>query len=72
MNNYRIDIKWSEQDSCFLAEVPQLPGCIADGASEAEALEHAQESIERWVKMAQYMGRDVPVPEKPVDAFASV
>ncbi len=72
MNHYRINIKWSEEDGCFLAEVPQLPGCVADGASEAEALQHAQESIERWIKMAEYMGREVPVPERSAGAFASV
>ena len=72
MNQYHIHTKWSEEDSCLLAEVPQLPGCIADGASEAEALQHAQESIIRWIKMAEFMGREVPAPEKSASAFASV
>ena len=72
MDHYCINIKWSEEDGCFLAEVPQLPGCIADGASEAEALQHAQESIIRWIKMAEFMGREVPVPEISAGTFASV
>lgn len=60
--DYPIKVYWSEQDGCFLAEVPDLPGCIADGMTEAEARQHAAESTERWIKMAEYMGREIPVP----------
>lgn len=64
MEQYQVNIFWSEEDGCFLAEVPQLPGCLADGTTEAEARQHALESAERWVTMARYMGREVPAPEK--------
>ncbi|MGI4788442.1 MAG: hypothetical protein ACRYFS_06275 [Janthinobacterium lividum] len=60
-------IHWSEQDGCYLAEVPDLPGCIADGAMEAEAHLHAQESAARWIKMAEYMGFEFPVPPQGTD-----
>ena len=67
--NYPIKVYWSEQDGCFLAEVPDLPGCIADGISEEEARQHAAESAERWIKMAEYMGREIPVPSSPSPAL---
>jgi len=60
--DYLIAVSWSEQDGCFLAEVPDLPGCIADGRTEEEARQHAEESAGRWIKMAKYMGREVPAP----------
>ncbi len=60
--NYPVTISWSEQDGCYLAEVPDLPGCIADGMTEEEARRHAEESAGRWIKMAQYMGREIPAP----------
>lgn len=56
---YFTKICWSEQDGCYLAEVPDLPGCIADGGTEAEARQHAAESAERWIRMAEYMGRNI-------------
>ena len=63
--DYPTTIYWSEQDGCFLAEVPDLPGCIADGLTEEEALRHAAESAARWIEMAEYMGRAIPVPSSP-------
>ena len=62
MEEYQIVVRWSEEDGYYLAEVPDLSGCIADGATEAEARQHAHESIGRWIKMAEYMGRAVPTP----------
>jgi len=62
---YSVKVYWSEEDNCFLAEVPDLPGCIADGATEADARRYAQESAEHWIKMAQYLGRDIPKPSVP-------
>ncbi len=60
--DYPVKVYWSEQDGCFLAEVPDLPGCIADGMTEEEARHHAEESAGRWIEMAQYMGREIPAP----------
>lgn len=54
-------VYWSEQDGCYPAEAPDLPGCIADGMTEAEALQNAQESAARWIKAAKYFGREFPV-----------
>ena len=67
--DYPIVSYWSEQDECFLAEVPDLPGCIADGLTEEEARRHAEESVERWIKMAEYMGREIPVPSSTSSAL---
>ncbi len=62
MGQYEVNVHWSQEDGCFLAEIPELPGCIADGATEAEARQSALESAGRWIKMAQYIGREVPAP----------
>ena len=62
MDQYTVNVSWSEEDGCFLAEIPELPGCIADGETEAEARQHAYESAGRWVEMARFMGREVPAP----------
>lgn len=70
MDQYEINIYWSQEDGCFLAEIPDLPGCIADGATEAEAHRNVRESAGRWIKMAQYMGREVPAP-RPKDLAAA-
>ena len=59
---YFIRIYWSEQDGCYLAEAPDLPGCIADGMTEAEARQNAKESAERWIEAAKYFGKEFPVP----------
>jgi|GEM_PF-581798 len=59
---YFTRIYWSEQDGCYLAEVPDLPGCIADGMTESEAQQNAKESAARWIAAAQYFGRKFPIP----------
>ncbi len=61
-NRYEIIIYWSEADSAFLAEVPELPGCMADGASHAHALAAAQEAIRLWVETARSLNRPIPEP----------
>jgi predicted RNase H-like HicB family nuclease len=62
MHKYEIIIYWSEEDQAFLAEVPELPGCMADGATPAEALANAEVAIREWIETAQELGRDIPVP----------
>lgn len=57
---YEIDIYWSEADRSFVAEVPELPGCAADGATYVEALTAAEEAIRAWVTMATELGRNIP------------
>jgi predicted RNase H-like HicB family nuclease len=60
---YEIIIYWSREDHAFLAEVPELSGCMADGASYEEALTNAQLVIAEWIETAQAIGRPIPEPK---------
>lgn len=60
---YEVILYWSEEDQAFLAEVPELAGCMADGATYAEAVENAQTVIREWIETAQKLGRPVPEPK---------
>lgn len=62
-HKYEIIIFWSEQDNAFIAEVPELPGCMADGGTRAEALENAETVINEWIETAKELGRDIPPPK---------
>jgi predicted RNase H-like HicB family nuclease len=59
---YEILIYWSAEDSAYLAEVPELPGCMADGSSYQEALKNAEVIIHEWIETAQEIGRQIPEP----------
>ena len=59
---YEILIYWSDEDSAYLAEVPELPGCMADGSSYQEALKNAEVIIGEWLETAQDLGRPIPEP----------
>jgi len=61
-SKYEIIIFWSHEDSAFVAEVPELPGCIADGETYQEALSNAEQIIREWVETAKELGRSVPQP----------
>ena len=61
-SRYEVIIYWSEEDSAYSAEVPELPGCAADGQTQAEALENAQVIIHGWIETAQELGRTIPKP----------
>jgi len=61
-SRYEIIIFWSDEDKAFVAEVPELPGCMADGATQQEALAHAAEAIEDWIETARQLGRPIPQP----------
>ncbi|MFU8822012.1 MAG: type II toxin-antitoxin system HicB family antitoxin [Gammaproteobacteria bacterium] len=61
-SRYEIVICWSDEDGCYLAEVPELPGCIADGASYQEALANALVAMNHWLEVARELGRSIPVP----------
>ena len=63
MNKYEIIIYWSEEDSAFVAEVPELPGCAAHGATHEAALVNAQEAIRLWIETAKEFGDPVPKPK---------
>lgn len=53
---------WSEKDDAFIAEVPELPGCMADGQSNAEAVANAELVIQQWIETARELGRAIPLP----------
>jgi predicted RNase H-like HicB family nuclease len=59
---YEVIIYWSEPDNAFLAEVPELPGCMADGPSKAEALAAVEVAAAEWIETAQQLGRAIPTP----------
>ena len=62
MYRYEIILYWSAEDDAFIAEVPELPGCVAHGGTQDEALRHAQEAMTAWVEVAQELGRKIPEP----------
>lgn len=59
---YELIVYWSEDDQAFLVEVPELPGCMADGSSYEEAIANARQVIEEWIDTAQSLGRSIPKP----------
>ena len=60
---YEIIIYWSDDDQAFVAEVPELPGCAADGASYSEALANAEQVISEWIETAKELDRPIPQPK---------
>lgn len=63
MSKYELIIYWSKEDESFVVEVPELPGCMADGATYAEAVANAQVVIGEWIETARQMGRPIPEPK---------
>ncbi len=61
-SNYEIILYWSQEDQAFIAEVPELSGCAADGATYQEALSNVQVVIREWIETAEELGRSIPVP----------
>ena len=57
---YEVIIYWSQEDEAFIAEVPELPGCAADGPTYAEALAAAEVAIREWLETAKELGRKIP------------
>lgn len=64
MTKYEMIIYWSEEDQAYIAEVPELPGCMADGKSYQEAANNAEVAIDDWVAVARKLGRNVPKPKE--------
>ena len=60
---YEVIIYWSAEDSAFIAEVPELPGCAADGASYQDALANVEVIIREWIETAREEGRSIPEPK---------
>lgn len=63
MHKYETIIYWSNEDSVFIAEVPELPGCIAHGASQLQAMANANDAIQLWLDTAKEFGDPVPEPK---------
>lgn len=61
-SKYEIIIYWSKDDEAFIAEVPELAGCMSDGKTYQEALTNVQEVIKEWIETAEALGREIPVP----------
>ena len=63
MPKYEIIIYWSNEDQAFIAEVPELPGCMADGKTYQEAIANAEVVMQEWMEAAKELGRTVPEPK---------
>ena len=63
MTKYEVILYWSADDDAFIAEVPELAGCAADGATRQEALENVETVIAEWIETARELGREIPDPK---------
>ena len=61
-SRFEIVISWSDEDGAYIATVPDLPGCMADGATYQEALAAAERAIDLWIQTARELGREIPTP----------
>ncbi len=59
---YEVIIYWSPEDEAFIAEVPELPGCMADGATYRGALRAVERVAREWIQTARELDRPIPVP----------
>lgn len=57
---YEIILYWSEEDGAYIAEVPELAGCMADGLTAREALHNVEQIAQEWIETAQELGREIP------------
>lgn len=62
MPKYELIVYWSDEDQAFIVEVPELPGCMADGPTYRDAVANAERVIEEWIETANELGREIPVP----------
>ena len=69
MTRYEVIIYWSAEDKAFVAEVPELPGCMADGPTRRKALANVEIVIKEWIQTAKELGRPIPEPKGKL-AFA--
>ena len=63
MFKYEVIIHWSKEDDSYIAEVPELPGCMIDGRSYQEALNNLELVVTEWIETAQSIGREISVPK---------
>lgn len=62
MTKYEIILYWSDEDGAFIAEVPELPGCAADGPTRQDAVAKVETVIQEWIETARDLGRPIPEP----------
>ena len=63
-HRYQINLYWSDEDRAYIAEVPELPGCTADGATYEEALNNVAAVIDEWIETAKELRRPIPEPKR--------
>lgn len=63
MHKYEIIIHWSDDDDAFVADVPELPGCMAHGADQETALRNVKDAMDFWLDRANELGRSIPQPK---------
>ena len=63
MNKYEVIIYWSPDDESFIAEVPELAGCMSEGKTYEEALKNVQSIMSEWIQTARELGREIPKPK---------
>ncbi len=63
MSKYEIILYWSMEDDAYIAEVPELSGCMADGPTAGEALQNVEKVIHEWIETAVELGRPIPEPK---------
>ena len=63
MNKYKVIIYWSDEDQAFIAEVPDLAGCMSDGETQQEALANVSVVIDEWIKFSKELGHPIPEPK---------
>ena len=60
---YEIIVYWSNEDNCFISEMPELPGCMSDGKTYEEAIENIKQVAKMWIEVAAEEGREIPEPK---------
>ena len=70
MDHYQVNIRWSDADRAFIASIPELPGCMTDGATREEALQELQVVAQEWIETARSMGRKIPEPQRAQESVA--
>jgi predicted RNase H-like HicB family nuclease len=63
MIRYEMIVYWSDKDEAFIVEVPELPGCMADGTTYQEAIANAEVIVQEWIEAARELGRPIPEPK---------
>ncbi|NQU05281.1 MAG: type II toxin-antitoxin system HicB family antitoxin [Calditrichaeota bacterium] len=63
MTKYEVIIYWNDEDSAFIAEAPELPGCVADGETYQDAIANLEVIIKEWIETAEELGRVIPQPK---------